>query len=363
MTEGNNITQTTENGTNVLPAELLSLPSNYGEKLTPAMQENVRSIVSSIDIKSRDFVTNFGAEHQTTLGKFADTMLSGRGSKEIGETGELLNEAMNQINNYDSDCDNGFFGKLFSNSKKKAKAIIDSYKSVDKKIELIVEQLTTKKREVSKVYDDFESLYASNRETYEYLTTLIYAGEISLEDAKQELEDLQKDVDADPQEVRDFADEVNRFDKRLYDLKMTRAIAISLAPQIRTVQKSAQQVEDTIQTAINTSIPLWKTEMAVALGIKTVQTGLDAANNVTDITNRMFLKVSEAGKDLAVEAAKANQRGVLDIETVRQVNQNAIEALTESTKITREGIEKRKQDTKELKELETSLITAIRNIK
>ena len=350
-----NATQTT------VPMDMLALPTNYGEKLSPQMQNQVRNLVSSINIMNKDFVSSYGVEQQTTLGKFADSMLEGQSSKAIGETGELLNQAMNQINGYDTDCEpKGFFAKLISNTKKK---IRDNYKSVDKKIEVIVQELSRKQQEISRVYDEFESLFISNKETYEYLTTIIYAGEIALEEERKKLADMQQDTNADPQDVRDYADAVNRFDKRLYDLKLTRAIAISLAPQIRTVQKSAQQVTDTIKTAINTSIPLWKTQMAMALGIKTVEAGLAAANQVNDVTNRMFLSVSEAGKNLAIESAKANEKGVIDIETVRKVNQNLIESFTESTRITTEAIETRKQNAAELKQLETDLVTAIRNIK
>ena len=350
--------------TTTVPMDMLALPTNYGERLSPQMQNQVRNLVSSINIMNKDFVSLYGVEQQTTLGKFADSMLEGQSSKAIGETGELLNQAMNQINGYDTDCEpKGFFAKLMSNPKKRIQQIRDNYKSVDKKIEVIVQELSRKQQEISRVYDEFESLFISNKETYEYLTTIIYAGEIALEEERKKLADMQQDTNADPQDVRDYADAVNRFDKRLYDLKLTRAIAISLAPQIRTVQKSAQQVTDTIKTAINTSIPLWKTQMAMALGIKTVEAGLAAANQVNDVTNRMFLSVSEAGKNLAIESAKANEKGVIDIETVRKVNQNLIESFTESTRITTEAIETRKQNAAELKQLETDLVTAIRNIK
>lgn len=344
--------------------DMLALPKNYGESLSPKMQEQIRTLVESINITNKDFVSSYGIEQQTTLGKFADSMLEGQSSKAIGETGELLNQAMNQINGYDTDCEpKGFLAKLISNPRKRIQQIRDNYKSVDKKIEIIVQELSRKSQEISVVYDEFESLFISNKETYEYLTIIIYAGETALENERKKLANMQQDINADPQEVRDYADAVNRFDKRLYDLKLTRAIAISLAPQIRTVQKSAQQVVDTIRTAINTSIPLWKTQMAMALGIKTVQAGLDAANQVNEVTNRMFLAVSEAGKNLAIESAKASEKGVIDIETVRKVNQNLIESFAESTRITTEAIETRKQNAAELKQLETDLITAIRNIK
>ena len=348
------------------PEELLNLPANYEERMTLEAKRQVRDLAAKIDIRSRDFVINYGAEQQTTLGKFADTMLSGRDSKEMGEVGELLNTAMDQIKNYNSGLDGekkGFFGRVFSKSKNKVEQIFDNYKTVDKKIEVIVQELSRKRMMLSKVYDDFNSLFDSNRETYEYLATIIYAGEIAQKEAEEKLEEMQGNSDMDPQDIRDFSDDINSFSERLHDLKLTRAISISLAPQIRSVQRNAERLERSITTAINTSIPLWKTQMALALGIKTVRSALDAKNNVDDVTNQMFLAVSQAGKDLSIETAQASQRGVVDIETVRKVNQNLVEALTESTRITREGIEKRKQESIELEQLETSLVKAIKNIR
>lgn len=359
------VNQTTETNQNLQPAEMIELPENFEQRLTPQMRQQIEKLVASIDIKNRDFVSNYGAEQQTTLGKFANEMLTGHGSTEIGEAGELLNEAMKQINCYETNFEEskGFFGKIFSNPKKKIQQIRDNYKSVDKKIQLIVSNLTAKKMQISKVFDEFEALFRSNEETYKFLTTIIYAGEIAIKKYEEKLEDMKQNPIYDPQEIRDYADKIERFDKRLYDLKLSRAIAISIAPQIRNVQNSAQQVEDTINKAINTSIPLWQTQMAMALGIHTVQQGLNAVNEVNEVTNRMLLSVSQAGKDLAIESARANQKGVVDIETIRKVNENLIEALSESTRITREGVEKRRQDEKELKELETSLVTAIKDIK
>lgn len=358
--------QTTEAASNQQLLEMMNLPANYGERLTPAMREKVQSLAASINITDRDFVTNYGSEQQTTLGKFADTMLAGHGVKEFGEAGDLLKQAMNQISGYDSVIGGekkGFFGIKIGNPKKRVKQIMDNYKTVDKQIELIVNQLVDKKTSVSKVYDDFESLYEANKQTYTLLTTFIYAGEIALERAEQQLQIMKQDVTADPQEIRDFADNVNRWCIRLSNLKKTRYVAITLAPQIRSVQKSADQITDAVQTLINTSIPVWKTELAVALGIRTIQNTADIVNQANDLTNQLLLNVSEAGRDLAIESAKAAQRGVLDIETARKVNQNIIQSITESTKITTEGIQKIKQDGKELRELETSLANAIREVR
>lgn len=358
-------TKVTGNETAQELTELMNLPSNYGESLTPKMKETIQNLVSSIDITNRDFVTNYGAEQQTTLGKFADAMLSGRSSKEFGEAGDLLNQAMNQISGYDSvlgEKKKGFFS-IKANPKKRMKQILDNYKTVDQKIELISKQLLEKKMAVSKVYDDFDALFEANKETYKFLTTIVYAGEIALEQAEERLEVMKQDINVDPQDIRDFSDNISRFCNRLADLKKTRYIAITLAPQIRSVQKSADQISDAVQTLINTSIPVWKTELALALGIRTVESTTNIVNQAHDLTNQLILNISEAGKNLAIESAKASQRGILDIETARQVNKNIIEAITESTKITKEGVEKAKQEGKELRELENLLAKAIRDVK
>lgn len=348
------------------PEELLNLPSNYAESMTPEVRRQVQSLATKIDIRSRDFVTNYGAEQQTSIGKFADTMLSGRDSNEMGEVGDLLNAAMDQIKDYNVGLDGekkGFFGRVFSKTRNKVDSIRDNYKTVDKKIESIVQELSRKRVQLSRIYDDFQSLADSNKETYKYLATIIYAGEIAQEEAEEQLKEMQRDPNVDPQDIRDFADDINSFNERLHDLKLTRAISISLAPQIRSVQQNAERLERSITTAINTSIPLWKTQMALALGMKTVRSALDAKNNVDNVTNQMLLCVSQAGKDLSIETAQASQRGVVDIETVRKVNQNLVDSLTESTRITTEGVEKRKQEAIELEQLEKTLAEAIRNIR
>lgn len=348
------------------PTQMLELPADYGSSLAPAQLATVHQLANSVKISSRDFVVSYGAEEQATLGKFADAMLKGKGSQELGETGQLLNDALGQISGYDMSCiegKKGFFAKLFDNPKKQIERIRMQYQTVDQKIESIVKQLSIKRQEISKVYDDFEGLYNANKKTYQYLTLVIYAGEIALKNAQKELENMQRIVNVDPQDVRDFSDDIERFSRRLYDLKVSRTISIMLAPQIRSVQRSAERVGDSIQAAINTSIPLWKTQMAIALGIKTTQSGLDAARTVTDVNNKMLMAVAQAGKTLAVESAEASQRGVVDIDTVREVNKTLVEALTESTRITREGIEERKKNEQELKELENTLTDAVKKIK
>lgn len=384
MTMENNLTQTMENTTltntqPVQPAQLLELPNNYGATLAPDVKKQVYELAERINIRDRDFVTNYGTEQQVKLGKFADLMLTGHSTQEFGETGDLVENAMKQIKGYEVNINcfdkedegekKGFLSRLLSGRtpkktlEQKVQELRDSYATADEKIQIIVKQLSDKKRQVSKVYDDFDTLFDSNKEAYEYLTVIIYAGELGVQKANEQLAIMQQEPTIDPMDIRDLADDIERFNARLYDLKMTRSIAMTLAPQIRSLQKAAQQTEDSIQKTITLAIPMWKTNMAMALGIQTVKQGLDASNMVNDVTNQMFVAISQAGRDLTVEAAKASQRGILDIETVRTVNQNLITALTESMEVTRQGIEIRQQNEQELRELEITLKKAITSVK
>lgn len=348
------------------PEQMLELPADFGNKLTLHQESAVKNIVNTVRITSRDFVVNYGAEEQAILGKFADEMLKGKGTQEFGDAGQLLNEALSQISGYDTTClegKKGFFAKLFDNSKKQLERIRLQYQTVDQKIETIVKELVQKRKELSKLYDDFETLFEANKQTCQYLTFVIYAGEIALKKAENDLLEMQTKPSRNPQDIQDFSDAINRFSRRLYDLKVSRTISIMLAPQIRSIQKSAEQVSESLQTAINTSIPLWKTQMAIALGIKTTKAGLNTATAVKEANNKMLTAVAEAGKDLAIETAQASQRGVVDIDAVREVNKTLVEALSESTRITREGLEERRKNEQKLKSLEITLNDTINKIK
>ena len=344
--------------------QLLELPDDYESKLTPAMRQNVESIVASIDIKNRDYVSNFGVEQQSSLGAFADKMLKDQRTKDLGESGQLINTALSQIQGYGNIVEgNGFLVKLMTRDPlKKIKYIQDKYKTVDKKLSIIEETLIQKKLSVSKIYDDFEILFQSNKETCEFLTLMIYAGEIALQQAKDKLNVMKNDTTIDPQDVRDFSESIIQFNKRLYNLKTTRAVSISLSPQIRSIQKSAIEVEDTLATTLVTSIPMWKTSIAMAIGIETVQSALNVSNAVTDANNAMLIKISEAGRDLAVASASANTRGVVDIETLRTVNQNTIAALTESNRIIQDSLNDQKGRERELDTLQKDLVATVRDI-
>lgn len=345
------------------PAQQLEIPSNYVANLAPREQQQIQVMAKSIDITDKQMVQAFGAEQEATLSKFADTMLKGSGSAAIGEAGVLLDDVMTNLRGYEETCEGkkGILG-LFKRSKNYIETIKDKYTKVDTKIGTIVQALTTKDQEIKRISREFDGMFEENKKAYLYLTDVIAAGEIAEQDAKQKLSVMQTEVNVDPQDIRDFSEAINRFDRRLYNLKLCRALAISTAPQIRNVQNSADRVSESIHQAITISIPAWKTQMAIALGMRTVRTGLDIVNSVNETTDALILAVSNEGKALSIESAKAQERGVINIETLRTVNNNLIEAITESSRIAREAVEERARNSEELKTLETSLQTALKTV-
>ena len=207
-------------------------------------------------------------------------------------------------------------------------------------------------------------MYDANRAMYEFLTMLIYAGEQVLEEEKQKLEAMIKETESSDDEMEmqrasDYKDDIIKFERRLYDLKLSRTIAIQQAPQIRNIQKSADEVSESIKTTIVTTIPLWKNQMAIALGMQTVREGLNAVNAVKDATNAMLIANSEMNKQLTLEAAQAVERGVVDIATINKVNQNLIDSLSGSYEIAQKAINDRAEGAKQLQANEAELKKAI----
>ena len=218
--------------------------------------------------------------------------------------------------------------------------------------------------ELAQVSRNFDVMYDANRAMYEFLTMLIYAGEQVLEEEKQKLEAMIKETESSDDEMEmqrasDYKDDIIKFERRLYDLKLSRTIAIQQAPQIRNIQKSADEVSESIKTTIVTTIPLWKNQMAIALGMQTVREGLNAVNAVKDATNAMLIANSEMNKQLTLEAAQAVERGVVDIATINKVNQNLIDSLSGSYEIAQKAINDRAEGAKQLQANEAELKKAI----
>lgn len=344
----------------------LSLPVSYAQRMTADVARKVDALKSSIDIHSKDKVIAYGREEQASIGKFSDSILQGVGTKEVGEAGKLLTEVIGDINGYKVACDKENTGLLafFRKQKSKIQTLQTKYKSLAENMDTVVKELQKKDLALGQVSRNFDIMYDENFKMYEFLTMVIFAGEQALQEEKEKLAVMQQAAQTsgdlmDAQKASDFNDDIIRFERRLYDLKLTRTMAIQQAPQIRDIQKSADEVSESIKTTIVTAIPLWKSQMAVALGMQAVREGLNAVNAVKNATNAMLIANSQMNKQLALESAKAVERGVVDIETINVVNQNLIDSLSGSYEIAQKAITAREEGAKKLRENEIELKNAI----
>lgn len=342
----------------------LAVPATYAQKMTPEVRRNVENLKVSIDVHDKGKVIAFGREEQASIGKFSDSILNGTSTKEMGEAGDLLAGVIGQIKGYNADCENESKGLLGFLKKKKTQMqnMQVKYQSVAKNVDNVVKELQQRDMSLARVSRNFDVMYDENKRTYEYLTMAIFAGEQVLQEEKQKLAEMQLEAGNDLMEIQnasDYNDDIIRFERRLYDLKLSRTIAIQQAPQIRNIQKGADEVSESIKTTIVTTIPLWKSQMAIALGMNEVRKGLNVVNSVKDATNAMLIANSQMNKEMTLEAAKAVERGVVDIETVNIVNQNLIESLTGSYEIAQQAVTAREEGAKQLQSNEAELKAAM----
>ena len=349
--------------------EQLNLPTSFEQTITPEVAQKIENLKSTVDIHDKRKVIAYGREQQSAIGKFYDSILQGIGTQEVGEAGDLLVKVIADINGYDDDCSGrskGIFS-FFQKKKNTIEALQIRYKSLSQNIDYLVKQLQEKYLALRNISRNFDIMFAENYKLYDFLTLIIYAGEQVLTEEKYKLSLLQEKANSsgnlvEMQKVSDFEEDITRFERRLYDLKLTRTISLQQAPQIRLIQKGADEISESIQTTIANSIPLWKSQMAMALGIKTVRESLNAVNSVRNATNAMLVSNSENTKKLALETAKAVETGVVDVETITQVNQNLLDALNGSYEITQNAITTRESGTKQLQENEAELKSAIINL-
>lgn len=346
--------------------EQLMLPATYGESMTPEIMRRIEALKSTIDVHDRGKVIAYGREEQTSIGKFSDSILKGIGSNELGEAGELLTHVIGQINGYNADVsekESGVFS-FFRKKKSKLQTLQAKYRLLSENMNIVVKNLQKKDFALGQVSSSLEIMYYENCKLYEFLTMAIYAGEQVLQDEQRKLQDLKQKAQKsgnpmESQRVSDFENDLLKFERRLYDLKLTRTIAIQQAPQIRLIQKGADEVSESIKKTIATALPIWKMQMAMALGMQAVKEGLNSVGQVKDATNAMLLANSQMSKQLTSEIAQAAEDGVIDVETIHKVNQDLIEVLAGSCDIAKKAIARRDEEAKKLQENEAELKAAI----
>ena len=334
---------------------------NYDE-LTKAEQKAVDEFNAKIDVTDATEVLQFGAAAQTKISEFSDSVLETVRTKDTGEVGNLLADLVSEIKSFDKGVgDAKGLGKLFSSAKKQIDKIIAKYSKIEKNIDSIEDGLTKDKIQMLKDISIFDEMYEKNLEYFKEISLYIIAGDKKLEELKNEVlpklkEQAEKSGEQlDAQKVSDMENTINRFEKKLYDLKTTRIISLQMAPQIRLLQNNEAELVEKIQSSITNTIPLWKNQIVLALGINNAKRALKNEQEVSKLTNEMLKKNSETLKQGSIEIAKESERAIIDIETIRKTNNDLIETLDTVLEIHKNGRIQRAEAEKELASIEKEL--------
>ena len=337
---------------------------NY-DLLSAEEKKAVDEFNSKIDIEDATQVLQFGAAAQDKISKFSDSILEDVKTKNTGEVGDLLADLVSQIKSYDADIagtkKKGFFSKLFSNAKKEVDYIIARYSKIEKNIDTIEGSLEKDKLQMLKDISIFDTMYDKNLEYFKEISLYIIAGDRKLDELRNKvLPELKAKAEKsgeqlDIQKVNDMDNLINRFEKKIYDLKTTRIISIQMAPQIRLLQNNEAELVEKIQSSITNTIPLWKNQMVLALGINNAKKALKTQQEVSKLTNDMLVKNSETLKQGSIDIAEESEKAIVNIETLQKTNQNLIETLDKVIEIHENGRIKRAEAEKTLESIEKEL--------
>lgn len=336
---------------------------NY-DALSDEEKSAIDEFNKKINVEDSTQVLHYGIKAQTNISQFSDSVLEGVKTKSTGEVGDLLADLVSQIKSFDSDIANEnktILGKLFGSAKKQIDKIISKYGKIENNVDRIEKELEKHKLQMLKDITIFDTMYEKNLEYFKELSLYIIAGERKIEELKNEvLPALQKKAQEsgeqlDAQKYTDMQNTINRFEKKIYDLKTTRVISIQMAPQIRLLQSNESELVEKIQASIINTIPLWKNQIVLALGINNAKQALGAQKAVSDLTNNMLKKNSEVLKQGSIEIAQESERAIVDIETLQATNKNIIETLDKVIEIHETGREKRQEAEQELLNIEKEL--------
>ena len=330
--------------------------------LSPEERKMVNDFAEKIDITNSQMVLQYGAASQKKLSDFSETALSRVKTKDMGETGELITSLISELQGFDATTEQpkGIFG-FFKKTANSIEQLKTRYDSADKNVERIKAQLEDHQVTLMKDITMLDKMYELNLEYFKELTMYILAGkkklaEVRANDLKAAQEKAQRtQLPEDAQAARDLADLCDRFEKKLYDLELTRNVSIQMGPQIRLIQSNDTMMAEKILTTIVNTIPLWKNQMVLALGIAHSQQAMQAERAVTDATNELLKKNAATLKQGTIEIAKESERGIVDIETLQQTNKQLIETLDELNKIRADGKAKRANAEQELGRIEGEL--------
>ena len=344
---------------------------NY-DALTETEKKAIDEFNSKIDVTDTTQILQYGAAAQNKISKFSDNVLEDVKTKSSGEVGDLLASLVSEIKEFDTDIPvtekKGFFG-LFNNAKKQFNKIVSQYDKVENNIDKIEKNLEAHKLQMLKDIAVFDTMYEKNLEYFKEISLYIIAGEKKLEELKTvTLPALKKQAEEsgdqiDVQKVNDMSNMINRFEKKIYDLKTTRIISIQMAPQIRLIQNNDSELVEKIQSSLINTIPLWKNQIVIALGITNAKNALGAQKAVTDMTNDMLQKNSELLKQGSIQIAEESERAIVDVETLQKTNKDIIETLDKIIEIHENGQAKRAAAEEQLVSIENELKAKLLEIK
>ncbi|WP_295161247.1 toxic anion resistance protein [Selenomonas sp. AE3005] len=331
--------------------------------LTPEERSKVDKIKDELDLTDSTAILRFGAPAQQKIAEFSDSVLSQVRTKDSGPVGELLSSLVTQVREFEPEGNSSFLKKipLVGSLVKKGEDIKQGYEKLSTQVERIQGNLEQAKLKMMKDVALFDKLYAENLSYFKQLQLYIQAGEEKLTEMREvTLPKLRQQAadSGDPmavQVVADFEASVNRFEKKVHDLKISKTIAIQSAPQIRLIQNNDKALIDRVQTAIYSTIPLWKNQLVIALGLQAQQDVLRMQQAVSNTTNELLRRNAEMLQQNSIETAEENERSIVDIETVREVNERLINTIEETIKIQQNGRAKRQAAEAELVQIEGKL--------
>ena len=335
--------------------------------LTPEERKQADELKNQIDVRDSQMLMQYGSGAKENIAEFSANILNNVRSKDTGYIGDLMTDLVTNVQelHFDSlEKKSGILG-LFQKAGAKIKRFLAQYEKLEVQVDRIEGKLEEARMELLKDIGIFDSLYEKNLSYFKQLQVYITAGEEKIRELREKtVPSLRAEVEksGDPmhaQLVRDFEDAVNQFEKKVHDLKTSKTIALQTAPQIRLIQNNDKLLADKIQTAIQETIPLWKSQMVMALGLYRQQEALKLQRNVTDTTNSLLLKNSEILKQNTLDVAKESERSIVDIETLKKANQNLISTMNEAVRIQKEGHDKRMAAEQELVKIEDEIRRAL----
>ena len=330
--------------------------------LTEEDKRNIEEFVKKIDVNNTDHVLLYGADAQKKIADFSESALSTVRTNDTGEVGNMLVNLVNEIKGFGSAAEKPKgLGGLFWNAKKAIADMQTKYQKVDANVDVIAGQLEQHQVQLLKDVSMFNHLYDMNTQYFKELTMYIIAGEKKLEEVRSgDLVTLKNAAEQsgdamDAQRANDLAANCDRFEKKIHDLKLTRQVALQMAPQIRLLQNNDSLLVERIQSTLSNTLPLWKSQILIALGMHRSQEALKAQSAVTNMTNDLLQKNAEALKIGTIETAREAERGIIDLETLKSTNQSLMDTINEVMRIQEEGRSKRLAAEQELATMEVSL--------